>query len=429
MTLLDACHELDELGGGRFRHIASLRPIAFRNAGTLQRIVNDFVDGDVNFPHIVSAAPMLVYTAGDGMRRLCPTRDPAVYFEIGAPFVKPGGQWQKVSLNPFTRLAHRLLSVNANVDVSLWMAGHFCKLEFELKGGYEPPNSQVAFPIGLNGLTRSGSVLSAAGVPVMTLGKPIVYDAANKLDVRPIAFAFQTVAGQPYVIFTLPALTGMARPVVDPTLTLQPDASAGKDTFEYEAGATANWGINPTLFVWASAGFNARSQLQFDVSSIPGTATVDSAVLTLVCVDGLSDSPVTHEIHLGLTEFFEGVKDGAAPDASQDGSTWNLRNANGAVAWAGGAGGGSGSDYSATVTDSGVVTTRTNTPYTYTVTTDVAAWVAGTTNNGWWILENAGTTTYKNYASSDGATASYRPKLVTDYTLALPIHRPFPILR
>lgn len=429
MTLLDAYTEQEELGGRRIRQTHSLRPIAFRTAGVLQRIANEFVDGDVNFPNIVSTAPLLLYTAADGMRRICPTRDPQVYVEIGAPFVKPGGTWQKVSLNQFTRTTNRLLSVNSNVDVSLWMGGHFTKLEFELKGGYVPPNSQVAFPVGLNGLTRTGDTLYAAGVPVMRLNKPVVYDAANKIDVRPITHIFTTVAGQAYVLFTLPSLAGMARPVVDPTLTLQPDASAGKDTFEYEALPTTNWGADTTLFVWAAVTFNARAQLQFDVSSIPATATVDSAVLTLVCVDGQADTAVTHEIHLGLTEFFEGVKINAAPDAGQDGSTWNLRNANAAVAWAGGAGGGSGSDYSATVTDSEVVTTRSNTVHTYTVTTDVAAWVAGTSNQGWWILENAFTNTYKNYASSDGATASYRPKLVTDYTLALPIHRPFPILR
>lgn len=418
MTFLDTCHELDELGGGRFRHIANLRPIAFRNAGSLQRIVNDFVDGDVNFPHIVSAAPMLVYTAPDGMRRLCPTRDPAVYFEIGAPFIKPGGQWQQVSLNPFVRTAHRLLSVNTNVDVSLWMGGHLCKLEFELKGGYVPPNSQVAFPIGLNGLTRSGSVLSAAGVPVMTLGKPVVYDAANPIDTRPIAFVFQTVAGQPYVIFTLPSLAGMSRPVVDPTLTLQPDGTAGLDTFIATGLAVEdiNFGTEPNIAVGDEniIIIKYRTLIKFDLSTLPSDAAISAATLSLYSNTDNSSTARTFRVFRQKRAWVETQ------------ATWNSYSTGNGWSTAGGFHADDceqtdigARDFTATETQNEFK------DFALTPTTKAALDLG----NGW--LVKADTEADDNYYfnSSDHATAATRPKLVVEYTLATPAHRPFPILR
>lgn len=50
MTLLNAYAEIDELGGGQFRHTQHIRPIAYLQNGLYRRIVNDFVTGDANWP-------------------------------------------------------------------------------------------------------------------------------------------------------------------------------------------------------------------------------------------------------------------------------------------------------------------------------------------------------------------------------------------
>lgn len=410
MTILDPCHEVDELGGGHFRHTSSLRPIAFRLAGTLTRIANDFVDGDANFPHVVTQAPLLLYTAPDGMRRICPTRDPQVYFEIGAPFIRPAATWTKVSLNPFTRQAHRLLSVNPNVNVSLWMGGHLCKLEFELKNGFVPPNNLVAFPVGLKGLTRQGSTLLANGVPVMELGKPVVYDAANLIDARPIAFNFQTVAGQPYVIFTLPSLTGMVRPVVDPTLTLQPDASAGKDNSLYGGYPTANDGTGVIAYIgeYDTDSNVLRLLVQFDLTSIPTGSTISAATLSLYATVDASINARTFRafrMKQAWTEL---------------GSTWNTYD--GASNWQTSGGFGTNDCEQTDIGSRAFTASETLNEFKDFSLTPGAGGVqdmisgGSLTNNGFMFKADTELDDCYGFSSSDAATGANRPKLVIEYT-------------
>ena len=46
------------------------------------------------------------------------------------------------------------------------------------------------------------------------------------------------------------------------------------------------------------------------------------------------------------------------------------------------------------------------------------AWAGGTANYGWWLVTTSpGTPWYKQFATSDHATAGSRPKLVVTYTL------------
>ena len=105
------------------------------------------------------------------------------------------------------------------------------------------------------------------------------------------------------------------------------------------------------------------------------------------------------------------------PGPGVDGSTWNLRNNNGAVAWAGGAGGAAGDDWTATATATATIT-GTGATFDFDVTDDVQDWVDGTASNyGWWLLNASESTVSsgKHFATSDHATAAYRPLLVVDY--------------
>ena len=92
----------------------------------------------------------------------------------------------------------------------------------------------------------------------------------------------------------------------------------------------------------------------------------------------------------------------------------------------GGAGGGSGSDYAAVATATTTIT-ASGASYDWTVTADVAAWVAGTaTNYGWWGI-NADETTNgsrKVFRTSDHATSGTRPHLVVTYTEAAGVSIP-----
>lgn len=207
------------------------------------------------------------------------------------------------------------------------------------------------------------------------------------------------------------------------TLTLQPDAAAGIDTWIQQNAATNNNGVNTTLVsgLGAVGGSLRRALIKFDLSALPSSALILSAVMTLYCENEPDATNYTIGAHRALTAFFEGAKNGAAPSALQDGSTWNLRNANGSVAWAGGAGGAAGSDWATVATASTSITGPTTT-FTWDLLADVSPWVRGSVaNHGLWLINTSEAiiNSFKVFTSSDGTTAANRPKLVVGYKLPL----------
>lgn len=203
------------------------------------------------------------------------------------------------------------------------------------------------------------------------------------------------------------------------TLTLQPDAAAGNDTWITVDFPTNNNGTTTTLVAGGlGVGGNVtRGMLRFDLSSIPATARNIAATVTLYCESEQDTSDRNVGLHRAITQWYEGAKSSAPPDVGQDGSTWNLRNSNGTVAWAGGAGGGSGTDYAAVATDTKLIDAAAK-AFNYTVTADVVAWVSGAASNyGWWIINASEATadSRKRFTSSDGLTAGNRPKIVVTY--------------
>ena len=56
---------------------------------------------------------------------------------------------------------------------------------------------------------------------------------------------------------------------IDPTTTIQPDATAGKDTYVWSSAADANYGSGTSLNVWDGGTSVAETLIQFDLSSIP----------------------------------------------------------------------------------------------------------------------------------------------------------------
>lgn len=402
----------ESLGGRRSRHTIR-RGLAYRDGSAWRTSALDWANsGDPDRPHVVTAAALVVSMSGDGARRLHPTREGDRYVEIGRPYTRDSGSWQPVAFGAAMRTANRISWARPQARLDVWHAGHACKLGIELLGGYVPAGGQIAFPVGMQGLTRSGARILADGVEVAHLRAPWVEDLAGLPNPRPVVWEFATLAGQAYLVLTLPSLAGMARPYVDPTLSLPTDAVFNVDNFIQSVVGTRNAGISGLIGVVQTPN-SLRGMLAPDVSSIPAGSTVDSATLTLVRVLGADTNNVDVSVYRGLTQWFEGLKNEATPDPGQDGSTWNLRNHNGSVAWAGGAGGGSGSDYAAVATATTAV--GGNGSYNWAVAPDVQAWVDGTANYGWWAF---GVGTYKYMGSSDNATPANRPSLVVEYTEA-----------
>jgi hypothetical protein len=186
-----------------------------------------------------------------------------------------------------------------------------------------------------------------------------------------------------------------------PTLTLQP--ASGIDTYIEQGNPTTNRGAVTSETVGLLAGNIYRGLIKFDLSSVDPSWIIVSATLNLTWNSESDTADRTFTIHRSLVEWFE------------TGSTWNLRNTSGSVAWIGGAGGASGSDWSSTATDSVVVVNMIE--YPFDVTNDVRDFIAGTqTNHGWWIRgEEAAANSTKSFITSDSGTAADRPELVIEY--------------
>lgn len=404
VSLLTSHAELDDLGGGRYRHTQHLRAIAYREAGALVRSVHDWGDGDANLPHLVSRAPMMVSAGAAGKYRIYPTRALDRYIElsqwVGAGFQNPVRSGNTLT---FSQSQGKAL-------LKLAMGGHFLKVETELLGGYIPPNSQFAWPITLVGLTRQGSDLLADGVLVAHLRAPNVYDAANPLDVRPISLTFGSIGGQTGVLFTLPSLAGMSRPVVDPTLSLQPDATDGVDAFIREAGATTNFGTNNSLVIgWRGGGTGIeRSLIKFNLSSLPNGAIISSAILSLYVVTNSSSNATTYRVFRQKRVWVE----------SQ--ATWNIYSTGNNWQTAGGFG--ADDCEQADIGSRAFSATETINEFKDFALNAITKAALDLGNGHLLKSDNEVTSAAYLFASSDHATAANRPKLVIEYTLPGKVH-------
>jgi len=196
----------------------------------------------------------------------------------------------------------------------------------------------------------------------------------------------------------------------------------GTDAYIYMFGSNNNYGISYSIAAGGLGGINEdtrRGLVRREISGLPAGATLVSAVLHLNSYDTYNATSRTIAVHRALTQWYEGLKDGAAPDGGTDGSTWNLRNANGAVAWAGGAGGGSGTDYAVAATDS-VAVTDEGAWHAFDVLADVEEFVAGTADNwGWWLIgDETAINTWKAFASREYVPTPLVWQLAIEYELA-----------
>jgi hypothetical protein len=272
----------------------------------------------------------------------------------------------------------------------------------------------VAFPVGLAGLTRQGTDIYDGAVKVLTLQAPVVYDAAGD-DTRPIKSELVKVGNQWYVLFTLPSLAGMASPVIDPTLTLQPNSDGIDTGIASGANSSNNYGTSPRLL----NGVAYRGLLKFDCSPVPNGAICVSGTYSLFQDNSQAAGAFTlthYSIASGNSAWIEGTKGGSTAGAGEP--CWDYLGYN-TVTWAGSAGlATSGTDYVAAAIGSvsGNRSDANGTEYAAALTASVVqTWFGTSTVN--YGVKTTPSATMGAIGSSDNTVATRRPKLVVVYTV------------
>lgn len=187
-------------------------------------------------------------------------------------------------------------------------------------------------------------------------------------------------------------------------ITLQPDETSGKDTFVYHDLATTNFDTQNIQVGRDPSASLAHGLIQFDLSSIPGDATITSVVLTLKTTATVRNTP-TVDVYRILV---------ANSAWTETGATWNTKD--GAAGWAGSAGAStSGTDYSTTLMAQTLIN-ATTTAFDFTLDlTEFALMQAS--NNGMLLKgDNEASNNDAVFSDATDATSGNRPKLTITYT-------------
>jgi hypothetical protein len=109
------------------------------------------------------------------------------------------------------------------------------------------------------------------------------------------------------------------------TLTLQPDATAGKDTYLRAGSGANNFGASTYIAVQYGPGFGwySASLLRFDYSTLPAGCTVTSDTMSVYFYGGTS---MTTELRQMLKDWTEGTKNettAAAGEVTYDFQIYN----------------------------------------------------------------------------------------------------------
>lgn len=404
---VSACTEREDLGGGRFRHVQHIKPIAYERNGVLRRATNVLA--------ATGAEKMSVGVDELAQFRVCPriARDePLIHFGSKASFV----QLTPVSANEVAG------DVRDNVITFL---GAWPGADLVYTNGGHILHEDIV--LGKDHPTRFQFLISnSAGLDRENLTTPdfrIVAPVLTK-DGEPdgILLKWQKTDDHGKMLLTCELPKGdWTGWTIDPTLTLQPNAAAGKDAEIYGTNPTFNYGTYNRLIGATSI---TKGLIRFDLSSIPSGSICTSAVLYLYQMASGAANAWTvsiYSIAIGNTAWIEGTRNAVLALAGEP--CWNALAADGAggvlTPWAGSAGLSTAiTDYEAIAIGSfnGNRSNPNGTEYSTALTAArVQGWF-GATNMNYGALPVA-PGNIGGIASSDHATADRRPKLVTTYTL------------
>jgi len=194
--------------------------------------------------------------------------------------------------------------------------------------------------------------------------------------------------------------------ILDPTITLQPGASGGVDSYIRESYPNTNYGTSVSMYVahGATNGERRNSLIKFDYSSIPKGSRIDEMEMTLY-VDGATSNRA--RAYRVLVPWTEG------------GVTWNSRD--GTNSWNSAGCNGAGTDRDTSYFQSKDIPSGGSGFYTWVFSNGGQAMMQAHFENNQGILltddyNGTGSGRIITFATSDEASSSTRPKMVVDYT-------------
>lgn len=414
MSILQVCGETEDLGRGRFRHTQHMRPIAYKRNGILRPMSYAFgQSGAVDMPVGVDEAMLVRFAA-------------TLAAEKPVLEVRPANRSKgiRLSLLNANDVGAKKLNNHEYVyrdalngaDLALVYAGHYVAADLRLKAGHP---SIVSWRMD----AQAGFDPKTMTLGDMTIREPVLLPPERDMDKGSVElkWAVSQESGRYRLDCVLPRGDWRGW-TLDPTLTLQPDAAAGKDTFHYESTPDSAIGTGTELWPYQAGAWRRPILLQFSLAALPAGATVSAATLTLADSGAWFIGAGTLQVN-----FYSIL---AANNGWIENCTWNFADGAGASdRWAGDAAsnGGtdagcsvSGTDYNGASIGNIVLTQGNPAGTTYDAAISAAAVQGWATANYGMIGFVAETSKAPRLASSDHATAAYRPKLVVDYTTYVP---------
>ncbi len=404
MTILGRNWERKKLPDGQTQLTIYQKPIAYEKNGVLKHITNILdASGDPVFP--VGVDELVQFRIKDKLAG----ESPIIHFGKGQTHVR---------ITPLnTNNVTGIVSGNSitypeawdNADFRATVAGHLVELDAPLKTGHPE-----TFAFRLN--EHQGLDLETLSTADFCVLQPLLRNP-NAAEGVPLQWVVTESGGKTLLTVTLPEgdWTGW---VLDPTLTLQPDAAAGLDTFIFSDAPTTNWGTNIVLAVGDNlldAPGPIRSLIEFGgLSAIPVTSIISS--VTFSAFENFASD--TEGVGTWAVNLQRALRDWVEIQA-----TWNIYSTGNNWGTAG-----CSQDavdriaaVSASVVLDGVAANAFINWTGATLIADVQSIVNGDNANHGWLLSapaaESKTGLARNYfASSDHLTALERPKLVVVYT-------------
>ena len=404
MTQLGRNWEREKLPNGQTKLTIYQKPIAYRKQGVWTRITNALGNtGDPAYPigvdelvqfrvkaKLTGQASLIHFGKGQTHIRITPLDTNNVNGVVDGQSITFAEAWN-------------------NADYKLTIAGHRLQKDIILRAGHP---AQFQFRID----EHVGLDLETLETADFRILQPMLR-GLTAADSVPLTWVATQQGGKTILTVTLPA-GDWAGWVLDPTLTLQPDATDGKDSFLADYGPDDNKGTQTDVRVGdriISGNSALRSVLKFNLSSIPSEATVTLVTLSLY-EHNASD---TSGVGMWATNLHRLLEDWVEAEV-----TWNSYSTGNGWATAGADSDGNDrdADISATVTLDGDDADDFVHWTGSTLTDDVQKIVDGTyANNYGWLLEaptaesTGASYSFNDFYSSDHTTAVERPKLVVVY--------------